>query len=152
MGLLEFYFATCRLILIAEKDTVYDKFPTPLINRLEKHFVLTSSILEQWQEIVLKHFEKWIKKFAITRYSACTNKVCTSRLSCCFFCLIFFHFPLPYKKASFVKELGITWQAADWLYCHLFNIFANKSATWQVNCTLSYRLYVLYYFLEKGRV
>ncbi len=59
---------TCRLILIAEKDTVYEKFPTPLINRLEKHFVLTSSILEDWQREVLTIFERWIQHFAITRY------------------------------------------------------------------------------------
>ena len=54
----------CRLILIAEKDTVYDYFPTPLINRMEKHFVLTSSILEDWQEKVLEEFERWIEKFS----------------------------------------------------------------------------------------
>ncbi len=58
-----------RLILIAEKDTVYDKFPTPLINRLEKHFVLTSSILEYWQSKVLSVFEIWIQNFSRTRYS-----------------------------------------------------------------------------------
>ena len=57
-----------RLILIAEKDTVYEKFPTPLINRLEKHFVLTSSILEDWQEQVLKDFEEWIRDFSDTGY------------------------------------------------------------------------------------
>ena len=52
-----------RLILIAEKDTVYEKFPTPLINRLEKHFVLISSVLKEWQEDLLKKFEEWVKKF-----------------------------------------------------------------------------------------
>ncbi len=53
-----------RLILIAEKDTVYSKFPTPLINRLEKHFVLTSSILERWQDELLVVFQKWISDFS----------------------------------------------------------------------------------------
>ena len=53
-----------RLILIAEKSTVYEKFPTPLINRLEKHFVLTSSILEDWQETILRKFQEWIAKFS----------------------------------------------------------------------------------------
>ncbi len=62
----------CRLILIAEKDTVYDKFPTPLINRLEKHFVLTSSILKDWQETVLMDFEDWITKFSDAGYNYCT--------------------------------------------------------------------------------
>jgi len=45
---------------------VYEKFPTPLINRLEKHFVLTSSILKPWQEGVLKKLEEWINKFCDT--------------------------------------------------------------------------------------
>lgn len=62
------YFCGDRLILIAEKDTVYDKFPTPLINRLEKHFVLTSSILMPWQEIVLSKFESWIRGFSDPGY------------------------------------------------------------------------------------
>ncbi len=53
-----------RLILIAEKDTVYSKFPTPLINRLEKHFVLTSSVLEKWQGDLLEIFTKWIFNFS----------------------------------------------------------------------------------------
>jgi hypothetical protein len=57
-----------RLILIAETDTVYDKLPTPLINRLEKHFVLTSSILESWQRVVLRKFEQWITKFSKAGY------------------------------------------------------------------------------------
>jgi hypothetical protein len=56
-----------RLIMIAEKSTVYNYFPTPLINRLEKHFVLTSSILKKWQENVLRVFKDWIDKFTNTR-------------------------------------------------------------------------------------
>ena len=58
-----------RLILIAEKDTVYLKFPTPLINRLEKHFVLTSSVLEDWQKDLLEQFEVWISHFCDTKYN-----------------------------------------------------------------------------------
>ncbi len=53
-----------RLILIAERKTVYEKFPTPLINRLEKHFVLTSSVLLDWQLEVLQEFEEWIRQFS----------------------------------------------------------------------------------------
>ena len=53
-----------RLILIAEKTTVYEKFPTPLINRLEKHFVLTSSVLEEWQSEVLGWLQEWVEKFS----------------------------------------------------------------------------------------
>jgi len=50
--------------MIAEKKTVYEKFPTPLINRLEKHFVLTSSVLTEGQLNVLHHFQKWIYQFS----------------------------------------------------------------------------------------
>ena len=53
-----------RLILIAEKTTVYTKFPTPLINRLEKHFVLTSSVLDEWQLQVLHDLEIWMTHFS----------------------------------------------------------------------------------------
>ena len=52
-----------RLILIAEKETVYKTFPTPLINRLEKHFVLTETILLDWQKEVLKQLKIWVEKF-----------------------------------------------------------------------------------------
>ena len=57
----------CRLILIAEREKVYEKFPTPLINRLEKHFVLTSSVLKDWQQEVLDVFKDWIKEFSGVR-------------------------------------------------------------------------------------
>ena len=59
----------CRLILIAEKETVYSHFPTPLINRLEKHFVLMSSILEEWQMEVLDRLQNWIKAFSPIRFA-----------------------------------------------------------------------------------
>ena len=43
---------------------MYKEFPTPLINRLEKHFVLYSSVLEDWQTHVLREMEHWIKDFS----------------------------------------------------------------------------------------
>ena len=52
-----------RLILIAEKEVVYDRFPTPLINRLEKHIVDTSTILSKRQERVFQILKKWIDDF-----------------------------------------------------------------------------------------
>ena len=55
---------TWRLIMIAEKDTVYKEFPPPLINRMEKHLVLYSSVLEEWQLDTLKRLEKWIMNFS----------------------------------------------------------------------------------------
>ena len=61
-----FHLPYYRLILIAEKDTVYEKFPIPLINRLEKHFVLTRTVLLSWQEKVLDELVKWVKQFSKT--------------------------------------------------------------------------------------
>ena len=52
-----------RLIVIAELAFAYEKLATPLINRLEKHYVLTSSVLKDWQKKVLKVFEEWISIF-----------------------------------------------------------------------------------------
>ena len=54
----------CRLILIAEKDKVYEEFPTPLINRLEKHFVVTSTVLTENQKQLLEEVEAWANNYA----------------------------------------------------------------------------------------
>ena len=43
---------------------MYEKFRTALINRLEKHFVLASSILEDWQSEVLAELQEWVEKFS----------------------------------------------------------------------------------------
>eukprot|EP00731_Ephydatia_muelleri_P030050 Em0021g573a len=56
-----------KLIMIAEKKTVYSKFPTPLINRLEKHFVLASSVLTEIQKDVLKEIEEWVEMFSTVK-------------------------------------------------------------------------------------
>ncbi|XP_072042938.1 E3 ubiquitin-protein ligase rnf213-alpha-like [Amphiura filiformis] len=53
-----------RLIVIADKDVVYRDFPTPLINRLEKHFLATSTMLSMDQQEILKQVEKWVEDFA----------------------------------------------------------------------------------------
>ncbi len=67
------YFFFYRLILIAEKETVYEKFPTALINRLEKHFVLTKTILLDWQKVVLEILEAWVNDFCDVSYSTSTR-------------------------------------------------------------------------------
>jgi len=51
------------MILIAEKETVYSDFPTPLINRLEKHFVVTSTILTEAQTKIRKELTQWAIDF-----------------------------------------------------------------------------------------
>jgi len=52
------------MILIAEKETVYRDFPTPLINRLEKHYVVTSTILTGAQKRVMERLVQWAEDFA----------------------------------------------------------------------------------------
>lgn len=53
-----------RLIVIAEKDVVYNKFPIPLINRMEKHFLVMSSGLTAPQKQVSEKLQAWVEDFA----------------------------------------------------------------------------------------
>ena len=53
-----------RLVLIADKDKVYKEFPTPLINRLEKHYLVTSIILSKKQKELMEKIECWVKGFS----------------------------------------------------------------------------------------
>ncbi|XP_070190023.1 E3 ubiquitin-protein ligase rnf213-alpha-like [Littorina saxatilis] len=52
-----------RLIVVAEKQVVYDKFPIPLINRLEKHFLTLNNIMTHAQLAMAQRLEKWAKDF-----------------------------------------------------------------------------------------
>ncbi|XP_019643756.1 PREDICTED: E3 ubiquitin-protein ligase rnf213-alpha-like [Branchiostoma belcheri] len=52
-----------RLVVVAEKDIVYEKFPIPLINRLEKHFLSVSTILTPAQNGIAKRVNDWAKAF-----------------------------------------------------------------------------------------
>ena len=54
--------------MIAEKDKVYEEFPTPLINRLEKHFVVTSTVLTENQKQLLEQVKDWANKYARVRF------------------------------------------------------------------------------------
>ncbi|XP_052808702.1 E3 ubiquitin-protein ligase rnf213-alpha-like isoform X1 [Mya arenaria] len=53
-----------RLIVVAEKQTVYKKFPIPLINRLEKHFLTVNTILNDIQQRLVLELEEWANDFA----------------------------------------------------------------------------------------
>ncbi|XP_052808691.1 E3 ubiquitin-protein ligase rnf213-alpha-like isoform X2 [Mya arenaria] len=53
-----------RLIVVAEKQTVYKKFPIPLINRLEKHFLTVNTILNDKQQQLVLELEEWANDFA----------------------------------------------------------------------------------------
>ncbi|XP_067935230.1 E3 ubiquitin-protein ligase rnf213-alpha-like [Watersipora subatra] len=52
-----------RLVLIADRQKVYSQFPTPLLNRLEKHYVSATSLLDDDQKKVKSQLERWVKSF-----------------------------------------------------------------------------------------
>ena len=58
------------MIVIADKDRVFQDFPIPLINRLEKHYVVTSTFMSKHNkdgENMIKMVETlkdWAKDFA----------------------------------------------------------------------------------------
>ncbi|CAB4038329.1 Hypothetical predicted protein, partial [Paramuricea clavata] len=52
------------LIVVAEKDVVYERFPIPLINRLEKHLLVMSTGLTEHQARLAKELEGWVKVFS----------------------------------------------------------------------------------------
>jgi len=43
---------------------VYRKFPTPLINRLEKHFLTINTMLDERQQKLAKELRDWAQEFA----------------------------------------------------------------------------------------
>ncbi|XP_075296696.1 E3 ubiquitin-protein ligase RNF213 isoform X2 [Opisthocomus hoazin] len=53
-----------RLIVIEEKDVVYKHFPIPLINRLEKHYLDISTVLDKGQRETVAELKKWVQEFA----------------------------------------------------------------------------------------
>ncbi|XP_068694646.1 E3 ubiquitin-protein ligase rnf213-alpha-like isoform X2 [Montipora foliosa] len=53
-----------RLIVVAERDVVYSKFPIPLINRLEKHYLVTSASLNPQQKYIVHRLHEWVKQFS----------------------------------------------------------------------------------------
>ena len=53
-----------RLIVIEDMDVVYNEFPIPLINRLEKHIFTTSSILNSFQKAFAVRLQEWAAMFS----------------------------------------------------------------------------------------
>ena len=53
-----------RLIVIADSATVYTTFPTPLINRLEKHFLTMSTVLTEDGVTVSEQLAEWAQNFS----------------------------------------------------------------------------------------
>ncbi|KAK7488216.1 hypothetical protein BaRGS_00020523, partial [Batillaria attramentaria] len=52
-----------RLIVVAEKQVVYKKFPIPLINRLEKHFLTLNNIMSKDQLAIAGKLHEWTEEF-----------------------------------------------------------------------------------------
>ncbi|KAK7926035.1 hypothetical protein WMY93_008345 [Mugilogobius chulae] len=52
-----------RLIVIEEREVVYQQFPIPLINRLEKHFLDIHTVLKTEHKTIVKELEKWVEQF-----------------------------------------------------------------------------------------
>jgi len=53
-----------RLIVVAEKKVVYEKFPIPLINRLEKHFLAMETMLTEEQRTLADELQHWAEQFS----------------------------------------------------------------------------------------
>ena len=53
-----------KLIVVADKDTVRERFPTPLINRLEKHILTMSTVLTNDGVIVSEQLAEWAKNIS----------------------------------------------------------------------------------------
>lgn len=50
--------------MVAEKDVVYERFPIPLINRLEKHLLVMTSGLTKIQADLVRELEEWVNLFS----------------------------------------------------------------------------------------
>ena len=55
-----------RLIIISDKESVYNpkRFPIPLLNRLEKHFLNASNLLDEKMKNINERLKIWLKHFA----------------------------------------------------------------------------------------
>ena len=95
-----------RLIVIAEKDVVYNKFPIPLINRLEKHFLVMSSGLTKLQEELTRELEDWVEDFASILHQThekqrlFQNKIPLNQFASLFFSSVWFCLSLLLLKLS----------------------------------------------------
>lgn len=52
-----------KVIVIEEKEVVYEQFPIPLINRLEKHYLDIKTVLTEEQKVIARELEGWVNKF-----------------------------------------------------------------------------------------
>ena len=62
------------MIVVAEKQIVYEKFPIPLINRLEKHFLAMNTMLSAEQIRIAENLHKWAENFTKFERNMVDNK------------------------------------------------------------------------------
>lgn len=53
-----------RLVIVADKRVVYEEFPIPLINRMEKHFLTMKGMLTPDQLKLSEDLDQWARKFS----------------------------------------------------------------------------------------
>uniref|UniRef100_A0A8C5I3M9 RING-type domain-containing protein n=1 Tax=Gouania willdenowi TaxID=441366 RepID=A0A8C5I3M9_GOUWI len=63
-----------RLIVIEEKEVVYEQFPLPLINRLEKHYLDINTVLKPEQRDLVGQLQEWVGDFVSTNDQDFTTK------------------------------------------------------------------------------
>ncbi|XP_074672203.1 E3 ubiquitin-protein ligase rnf213-alpha-like isoform X1 [Strix aluco] len=69
-----------RLIVIEEKNIVYTQFPTPLLNRLEKHCLNMKTVLNWQQQQLKQDLETWARQFVSIDSSKFSN-ISSTKLS-----------------------------------------------------------------------
>ncbi|XP_067673877.1 E3 ubiquitin-protein ligase rnf213-alpha-like [Haliotis asinina] len=63
-----------KLIVVAEKQKVYDEFPIPLINRLEKHFLDLNNMMTPEQKKLAEELNQWAVDFITARTFTSGNR------------------------------------------------------------------------------
>ncbi|MEQ2217916.1 hypothetical protein XENOCAPTIV_026010 [Xenoophorus captivus] len=63
-----------RLIVIEETQVVYEQFPIPLINRLEKHILDINTVLKKEQRDIADQLHKWVNDFISIEHQYSTSK------------------------------------------------------------------------------
>ena len=56
------------MIVVAEDKDVWEKFPIPLINRLEKHYLGMETLLSSEQTVLVSKMKKWIERFSQVQF------------------------------------------------------------------------------------
>ncbi|XP_073332592.1 E3 ubiquitin-protein ligase rnf213-alpha-like [Pagrus major] len=56
-----------RLIVIEEREVVYEQFPIPLINRMEKHYLDINTVLRNEQKNIAGQLKEWVDNFVSLR-------------------------------------------------------------------------------------